>query len=69
MLTVLLLLAPVGPVTVKVTGYVPGVVYVVDGLASAEVPLFPKVQEYVEIFPVDVFVNVTSKGAQPLVGV
>lgn len=40
----------------------------VEGFAKMEEPEFPKFQLYEVIVPVEVFVNWTNKGAQPLVG-
>jgi hypothetical protein len=61
-------LGPPGPYTVSVTVYTPGAVYVVEGFASTEPELLPKLQFWEVMVPVDVLVNCTTSGAHPLVG-
>jgi hypothetical protein len=59
---------PVAFQTVRVTVYVPAVVYLCDGFSRVAVPPSPKVQAHEVGELVDVSVNVTVSGFVPDVG-
>ena len=56
---------PIPSFTVSFTVYVPGEVYRLAGFGSVELFPFPRSQRY-DAAPVDVLVNCTLRGVQPV---